>query len=88
MNVVGSYPAFQPLGIAELNTVMEHYATVFIRPWSVDSLDGGFFTSQFCPVGRSVGKNKNKILLALIFFLSLTVGVGRSVGRKKIDLKT
>ena len=30
----------------------------------VDSLDGSFFTSQFCPVGRP--GSKNKILLALI----------------------
>ncbi len=54
-----------------------------IRPWSVDSLDGGFFSSQFCPVDRSGSKNENKILLALVFFLYLTVGVGRLVKKKK-----
>ncbi len=29
-----------------------------LRPWSVDSLDGGFIASQFCSVGRSENKNK------------------------------
>ena len=55
----------------------------FIRPWSVDSLDGGFITSHFCPVGRLESKNKNKILLVLIFFLSVKVVVGRSENKKK-----
>ena len=47
-----------------------------VRPWSINSLDVGFFTSQFRPVGRPGSKNKNKFLLALIFSFSLTVGVG------------
>ncbi len=33
--------------------VMSLKIAMVIRPWSVDSLDGGFFTSQFGPVGRS-----------------------------------
>ena len=37
-----------------------------IRPWSVDSLDGGFFTSQFCPVGGEV-----KIKWVANFYFSL-----------------
>ncbi len=37
-----------------------------IKPWSVDSLDGGFFMWQFGPVGRWSNK---KILATLILFL-------------------
>ncbi len=33
---------------------------LLLRPWSLDSLDGGFVTRQFGPVGWSV-KQKQKI---------------------------
>ena len=59
---------------------------IVIRPRSVNSLDGGFFTSQFCPVSWSASKNKNEFLLALSFSISLTVGVEWSEKKKRIIL--
>ncbi len=43
---------------------------IILRPWSLDSLNDGFMTSQF---GRSVGRwgnSKFKILLTVIIFLT------------------
>ncbi len=41
------------IGILHLCSGKSLFKIIAIRPWSVDSLDGGFFTSQFGPVGRS-----------------------------------
>ncbi len=54
-----------------------------LRPWSVDSLHGGFVASQICPVGRS--KIKNKIKFCQPIFFSYLWNWSRSVGRKKKD---
>ena len=59
-----------------------------LRPWSVDSLDGGFFTSSFHTVGRSKIKKWNKIFKMRIFFPCVkSFGICRSVGIKKIKQK-
>ena len=33
------------------------------KPWSVDSLNGGFMTSELCSAGRSKIKNKKQCIL-------------------------
>ncbi len=50
-----------------------------LRPWSVDSLDGGFFTSPSHTVGRSKKKKK----LNDNFFPHVRVLVGREGEKRK-----
>ncbi len=52
-----------------------------VRPWSVDSLHGGFVASQICPVGRSKIKNKIKFCQPDFFpYLWKLESVGREIG--------